>query len=172
MKLDALTALKITQRNPNKRFPDEEDPRFEDGLLFPALQPKFLLEAPARVFTIGSCFARNIELALLDYDDIELPTMSFTVPKSEWPNRPNGLLNQYNTGTTSQRILTALRGGGRAGGDYRQRERWVHRSPAPRPFSGLLGEGARPPRRDPGGLREPGLVRPGRDHSGSGRGLV
>ncbi len=70
MKLDALTALKVAQRNPNKRFPDEEDHRFEDGLLFPALQPKFLLEAPARVFTIGSCFARNIELALLDYDDI------------------------------------------------------------------------------------------------------
>ncbi|CAA9480966.1 MAG: hypothetical protein AVDCRST_MAG02-4535 [uncultured Rubrobacteraceae bacterium] len=112
MKLDALEALKITRDNPNKRFPSEEDPRFGGDLLFPSLRPKFVLDAPAKVFTIGSCFARNIELALLDHDGIELPTSEFSVPKSEWEFRPNGLLNEYNPGTISQRILSAVGGGG------------------------------------------------------------
>ena len=110
MKLDALEALKITRNNANKRFPNEEDPRFVGDLLFPSLKPKFLLDAPARVFTIGSCFARNIELALADHDGIELPTSAFSVPESEWEFRPNGLLNEYNPGTISQRILSAVGG--------------------------------------------------------------
>lgn len=112
MKLDALEALKVTRGNPNKRFPNEEDPRSGGDLLFPSLKPKFLLDAPAKVFTIGSCFARNIELALLDHDGIELPTSEFSVPKSEWDFRPNGLLNEYNPGTISQRILSAVGGKG------------------------------------------------------------
>ena len=110
MKLDALEALKVTRNNANKRFPNEEDPRFVGDLLFPSLKPKFLLEAPARVFTIGSCFARNIELALADHEGIELPTSAFSVPESEWEFRPNGLLNEYNPGTISQRILSAVGG--------------------------------------------------------------
>ena len=103
-----MEALKVTRSNANKRFPNEEDPRFVGDLLFPSLKPKFLLDAPARVFTIGSCFARNIELALADHDGIELPTSGFSVPESEWEFRPNGLLNEYNPGTISQRILSAV----------------------------------------------------------------
>ena len=108
MKLDALTALRNTRGNPNKRFPDQEDPRYQDDLLFPSLEPKFSLDAPAKVFTIGSCFARNIEFALAEYD-IELPATDFAVPKSEWEFRPNGILNEYNPGTTAQRILSAVK---------------------------------------------------------------
>lgn len=108
MKLDALTALKNARSNPNKRFPNQEDSRFQGDLLFPSLEPKFLLDAPAKVFTIGSCFARNIELALADYD-IELPATDFAVPKSEWEFRPNGILNEYNPGTTAQRITSAVK---------------------------------------------------------------
>ena len=107
MKLDALTALKNARGNPHKRFPNQEDSRFRDDLLVPALRPKFQVSTPAKVFTIGSCFARNIELVLRDYD-VKLPTMDFAVPKSEYPNRPNGLLNEYNAGTISQRILSAI----------------------------------------------------------------
>ena len=107
MKFDALTALKNARGNPDKRFPGREDTRFQDGLLVPSLRPKFQVNTPAKVFTIGSCFARNIELVLRNYD-VELPTMDFAVPKSEWPTRPNGLLNEYNAGTISQRILSAI----------------------------------------------------------------
>lgn len=109
MKYDGLEALRVSRRNPDKRFPNEEDPRFQDGLLFPSLNPRFQLSTPAKVFTIGSCFARNIEEALRDYD-IEMPTSKFMVPESEWPHRPNGMLNEYNSGTISQRILSVVEG--------------------------------------------------------------
>jgi hypothetical protein len=59
------------------------------------------------VFTIGSCFARNIEEHLTGYD---VPTSRFSVPKEEWPHRPNGMLNEYNAGTIAQRIERALTG--------------------------------------------------------------
>lgn len=109
MKLEALDALRITRNNRSKRFPREEDQRIDDQLMFPSLQPKYQLSAPSKVFTIGSCFARNIEEALADYSGIELPANKFAAPKSEWPFlRPNGLLNEYNPGTISQRILSAL----------------------------------------------------------------
>jgi hypothetical protein len=36
--------------------------------------------------------------------------MLFSAPKSEWSARPNGLLNEYNPGTISQRICYALEG--------------------------------------------------------------
>lgn len=107
MKFPSLETLQTARRNPAKRFPSEEDPRFDDGLLFPSLTPKFTLAAPAKVFTIGSCFARGIEMVLANYD-IELPTWRFTSPKSEWPFGPQGLLNEYNPGTIFQRILSAL----------------------------------------------------------------
>jgi hypothetical protein len=58
-----------------------------------------------KVFTIGSCFARNIEEALSDIPNIVIPTLSFSVPKEEWPHRPNGILNEYTPGSISQRIL-------------------------------------------------------------------
>ncbi|WP_158442345.1 GSCFA domain-containing protein [Paracoccus aminophilus] len=54
-----------------------------------------------KVFTIGSCFARNIEDFLQDFD---VPTTRFAVDASEWPSRPNGILNEYNPGTIAQRL--------------------------------------------------------------------
>ena len=36
--------------------------------------------------------------------------MNFVAPQSEWPARPNGMLNEYNPGAMSQRILYALDG--------------------------------------------------------------
>lgn len=110
MKRGAMETLRLSRDNPGKRFPDKDEARFREDLLFPSLRPKFAVETPAKVFTIGSCFARNIELALEGHD-IELPTMDFSVPPSEWDFRPNGILNEYNAGTISQRVLSALGGG-------------------------------------------------------------
>lgn len=60
----------------------------------PVFHPKFTCEDEECVFTIGSCFARNIEdeLFTLGY---KIPTMDFRVPSSEYPNRFNGILNKY-----------------------------------------------------------------------------
>jgi len=93
-----------------RRFPSGDDPRVSDGLLFPVFRPKFPFTFEgSTVFTIGSCFARNIE-AVLAPKGVNLPTMDFQVPPEEYPYRNNGVLNEYNPGTMNQRILHALSG--------------------------------------------------------------
>jgi hypothetical protein len=96
-----------------RHFPEHGDSRARHGLLWPHLTPRFTIsrETMPKVFTIGSCFARNIEEALepLGFD---IPTRRFSVPEEErgGPKRPNGLLNEFNPGTMQQRILNALEG--------------------------------------------------------------
>jgi hypothetical protein len=109
--LDAIDRLE----DRSALFPDRADERTREGPLrlgrdrglFPELRPRFRFEPGCRVFTIGSCFARNIEERLTGYD---IPTLRFSAPKSEWPYRPNGLLNEYNPGTMAQRIERAMNG--------------------------------------------------------------
>lgn len=89
------------------RYPNREDFRFREMLLFPMVAPSFRIEPGQRVFTIGSCFARNIEDFLTGYD---VPTRNFTVAEAEWRGRSNGLLNEYNAGTIAQRMTWAVEG--------------------------------------------------------------
>ena len=101
-------AFRTAHRNPAKRFPSEEDTRCQLDILYPTLSPGFtLLGDSAKVFTIGSCFARNIEGTLSQHSSIDIPTLSFSVDKSEATGKANTLLNQYNPGTISQKILSA-----------------------------------------------------------------
>jgi len=79
------------------RFPDKADNRSRDGILFPAIYPRFSLAGAKKNFTIGSCFARNIEEKLKGYD---VPTLRFKPPREEYlEGRSNALLNEYNPGT-------------------------------------------------------------------------
>lgn len=71
--------------------------RCHDRLLpetWPALNPSFSLPAGAKIFTFGSCFARNIEanLATLGFD---IPTRHLKMPTNEWPPGDNQFLNKY-----------------------------------------------------------------------------
>lgn len=88
-------------------FPERSDPRTVGMSLFPDVDPGFSFCPGSRVFTIGSCFVRNIEEHLHGY---EVPTLRFSAPKEEWPYRPNGLLNEFNPGTIAQRIQRAFLG--------------------------------------------------------------
>ncbi|KZL04622.1 GSCFA family protein [Pseudovibrio axinellae] len=65
--LGSTEALATYKANPYSGWPnrDELDDRLAHFTL-PAVKPKFKLEAHDRVFTIGSCFARNIENALVE----------------------------------------------------------------------------------------------------------
>jgi hypothetical protein len=101
--------MRIARTNRARRgFPNSKDDRARSNLLFPLFKPKFPVQFDGlKVFTIGSCFARNIEEVLAPHN-VRLPTMAFAAPKSEWPGRPNGLLNEYNPGTMCQRIMFAL----------------------------------------------------------------
>ena len=110
MNIDFNSVLKNSSINKNgRKFPDRADIRCYGSMLFPELSPSFSIEAGESIFTIGSCFAREIEEVLQPLN-FKVPTTVFTVPKSEWGARPNGLLNEYNPGTISQRILYALEG--------------------------------------------------------------
>lgn len=110
--IDMAEALRIAGRNRHGRSaPAKDDPRRTRRLTFPVFEPRFSLAlgGGARVFTIGSCFARNIEEALLPLGAV-LPTRRFAPPKSEYPNRPSGLLNEFNPGAVARRILDAFDG--------------------------------------------------------------
>src|SRR5262249_23312112 len=58
------------------------------------LFPRFHLKEDDKIFTIGSCFARNIEeyLFRLGFD---VPAVHFSAPASEHGGRGNGILKKY-----------------------------------------------------------------------------
>jgi hypothetical protein len=66
-------------------------------------RPTFHLLSGATIFTIGSCFARSIEAAL-QRRGLDIPMLDFSVPKTEFPYRPNGLLNRYTVPSIAQGI--------------------------------------------------------------------
>jgi hypothetical protein len=63
--VDGLTAMHNALRNKARKFPDRKDPRFQDGVLLPDCMPSFTMQPGQSIFTIGSCFARNVEDVLL-----------------------------------------------------------------------------------------------------------
>lgn len=118
--VSALTAL--SRRQSSKavcRFPHrDDDARSSAGLIFPQVRAGFQFCPQDQIFTMGSCFARNIEEHLQAYN---IPTTQFSVPKSEFDRRPNGLLNEYNPASMAQRLVWAA-----AGFDTRQVEDAAH----------------------------------------------
>jgi tetratricopeptide (TPR) repeat protein len=65
-----------------------------DGVVSPEIMPRFKIKNESKIFTIGSCFARNIKshLAMLGFD---IPMHRLKIPVSEWANLPSGILNRY-----------------------------------------------------------------------------
>ena len=64
------------------------------GDVWPELHPSFKIRSGETIFTIGSCFARNIEhhLAALG---CRVPMLEFTLPPSEWSGGANGAMNKF-----------------------------------------------------------------------------
>jgi hypothetical protein len=73
------------------------------------VSPKFQIKRSSRVFTIGSCFARNIERALLS-QNIDVVTGKFSLPPEAYMAKanPGGALNKYNTHSIESEILSAF----------------------------------------------------------------
>jgi hypothetical protein len=105
----AVAAAERTTAGARARFPDKMDPRGAGLLLLPELRPSFAMAPGEKVFTVGSCFARNVENRL--HSQFDIVTREFSVPASEWPvGGRNGILNEYNPGTIAQRITRAVHG--------------------------------------------------------------
>lgn len=103
--------INILSANKNCRiYPNKSDSRYSENFITPSFTPKFGIDIASVVpiFTIGSCFARNIE-EVLEPMGVVLPTYQFDAPKEEWSGRKNGLLNEYNPGSISQKIIATLR---------------------------------------------------------------
>lgn len=90
-----------------RRHPGTTDPRHVEGMLFPHLTPAFRLEAGMKVFTVGSCFARNIEEELPGFD---LPTRGLALSAEDVEGRPNSSLNEFTPAGMAQRLGWALEG--------------------------------------------------------------
>lgn len=84
------------------------------GRLTPLAQPDFssdyTLPTNESVFTIGSCFARNIEEVLTDIG-LNVVTSKYAVPVTEWVGRPNGILNKYHPFAMLNELRWALEEG-------------------------------------------------------------
>lgn len=108
--IDGREALQnLVDAGDKARWPGRETSRYTGTTLRPEISPSFALPPGARVFTIGSCFARNIEEHLVRAG-YTIPTLTFSAPAHEWVGRANGLLNEYNAGTICQRIERAFTG--------------------------------------------------------------
>ena len=62
--------------------------------VWPEIRPSFQIASRSKIFTIGSCFARNIE-EHLQRMGCEIPTLAFEAPPAETAGRRNSILNKY-----------------------------------------------------------------------------
>lgn len=81
--------------------------RIETGIVIPEWEPSFQVAPEAKIFAIGSCFARNLEAAFLQ----EETQITSADPGSEVleikANLQVGLLNKYNPLSIQQELLWA-----------------------------------------------------------------
>ena len=65
-----------------------------DGELWPQVSPSFRLRPGDTVFTIGSCFARNIEANLAALG-CRVPMLDLRLPPGEFDGQPNAAMNKF-----------------------------------------------------------------------------
>src|SRR5262245_14536344 len=89
-------------------FPEQVEPPFGGARIFSGevcrelqFTPRFQLPRNARIFTIGSCFARNVEEALLQQG------FNVMTRQGEFPYA-HGYLNRYNTAAMAQEMDFAI----------------------------------------------------------------
>ena len=64
------------------------------GEVWPEIQPSFRIGPGQTVFTIGSCFARNIERFLVDAG-CRVPMQELHLPSEEWHGGANSAMNKF-----------------------------------------------------------------------------
>ena len=74
------------------------------------LRPKFKLPRKGAVFTIGSCFARNIERKLAQAG-VDVPALALSLDPNLYAaaaSTPNAAMNKYNTHSIESEVLAAF----------------------------------------------------------------
>ncbi len=74
--------------------------------VWPVVTPSFTVPAGAEIFTIGSCFARNIERNLQTLG-FNIPTADASMPDEEWGDDNNQFLNRFTPQSMWQEVHQA-----------------------------------------------------------------
>lgn len=98
---------------PSPKFPESATARFDAGSYFPVFhEPKFKIEKTDAIFTIGSCFARNVEHKLIR-SGYHVLTSDFSLDAEYYMgdndgSAHRGVLNKYNPHSMATEILRAF----------------------------------------------------------------
>ena len=85
-------ARRLKATNPNARWANVAADFA--GEVWPDIHPSYRIQRGETVFTIGSCFARNIERHLAELG-CAVPMMDLNLPADEWTGEPNGAMNKF-----------------------------------------------------------------------------
>ncbi|MBI3438858.1 MAG: GSCFA domain-containing protein, partial [Proteobacteria bacterium] len=110
MLISSADAFANAMNAPNSRWAKTIE-RFANDRFTIAHAPKFRLEPAHRFFCIGSCFARNIEEALI-CRGVEVLSKRMVSPREEHPARVTGVINKFTTASMLNEARWALSGEG------------------------------------------------------------
>lgn len=95
LRVDGADAWKRAAQASDSRWTTDVE-RFLEPICPVTVRPKFPLSPDQAVFCIGSCFARNVEEQLI-YRGVRVLSKRLVCPPSDWPRRPNGIVNKFTT---------------------------------------------------------------------------
>lgn len=107
VKINSATAVQTLKANASAMWPKRGKHNRLSPIAKPRLQPQFQLEAGDTIFTIGSCFARNVERELLARG-FRLPAMEAIQNDPDFSVFGTGVLNNYGTPSIWNEINWAL----------------------------------------------------------------
>jgi len=110
MLISSADAFDNAMNAPNSRWAKTVS-RFASNPIDIAHRPKFRFEPGHRFFCIGSCFARNIEEALI-CRGVEVLSKRMISPREEHPARVTGVVNKFTTASMLNEARWALSGEG------------------------------------------------------------
>jgi hypothetical protein len=89
-------AIDRMRSNPYASWPERESSTRLEPIACPSFQTGLKLQPGAKVVTMGSCFARNIE-EYFEAEGFDVPLMGYTAPVEEFgqSGRIQGILNKY-----------------------------------------------------------------------------
>lgn len=98
-------AIERSRKNPFAEWPERETRARLDPIADPSFQTGLKLAQGAKVLTMGSCFARNIE-EYFEAEGFDVPLMSYTAPIEEVGKvgRVQGILNKYTLASIATEI--------------------------------------------------------------------
>jgi hypothetical protein len=101
-------ALATSQQNPHAKWPVRHTENRLEPECWPGLRPGFAIRPGAKIFTIGSCFAREIETSL-DRAGFDVPTRRFVEEAGFAEDFGEEVLNKYTPPSVCQELAWTRR---------------------------------------------------------------